>query len=770
MADDRHDVAVRLTANAAQYVAEMAKAVRSVDQMAMAEKKAAAEAAKAARDQEREAKKIAAAQAKAAKEAQSSEQKQTAANQKAAREAERAAQKQEQAAARIATAHEAASKRSARAAATTQAQYNSQLAGAGAGAMASGRSMVGTALTLGGGVGIVAAIKSAKEFNATVTDIAITAGNKSKSWTTDLEKRIVSLSNKFGIAKEKVADYIKAYVEKTGDVKTAMSTVSQMTKVAVASGAEMGNLALLSADLSGTMKVDPYKALNILRAQEKLGAFTLKDSSSIMGKLIGATGGFGQVARGEKGVSALGGLMQITKRTTNSSADEIQTGISRFMERLARDPEKIAKMLGADVAKIGRRVNGRFMFNDLEGVFRSLGEAGYRNAGKAQKHGTSAFGEEGVRVFQSLTETAKAGWGKSAEKGGAAGFFATSPGDVLDIDAKQRMASEAHKIDQAWTKISNELHRAVLPALQLLAKIAPSLVTGFKFIVNNAKDLAAMFVILKASAFYASLALKGAAGGGAAGAATSAAAAAAASRGAGAAGAAGAGMRGAMGAAGAGLLAGLPAFALMAGGYGVYRGVEFYRQRARANRQRAAGHLGIKTAGLDFADPLATSGLGLFGAGTGYYTSTTQGVKDTKSMNKLMSGWVNGDTANIDALLKNKGLKGTENTLYELKDIESKRREIAAAQLTKQGKEVTEENLKKIDPELAKLGNVIAAVDKTLAKILSGEAIQVTALVNMPVGEPGQRAENNANVVPGPRPGPWKEETFTGMFGGISGL
>jgi hypothetical protein len=404
-----------------------------------------------------------------------------------------------------------------RAAAREQASAMSRIrqgvAGRGGG-MLSG--VLGAAGVMGG----MALVKDVRDFEAAITDLQVT-GDKTTEWADSTRNAVLSVSDATGKSKGEVVSYLKAIIEQTGDADYAIQTLKQMGDVAVATGANMGDLGSMAVKMGGSMKLaakDTLPAMGILRKQEKLGSFTMGNIAQSWGKVAVPLGGFGARGLGVEGVTAVGGLLQMAAR--QGSADDPQTtatSTQRFLERLGRDPRKIEKALGMAPGTLGTQGKNGFEYRALPEVFRAIGEASAKNKGAFASQGTKLFGLEGVKVAAALQQAAIGGWGNASGKYAAASSLFDVTGaqglSELNKDKAKVEASAAHKFDLAMTRLTNTFQRQALPLVTKLIEHLPKFVSMIKFMLDHSTSLIALWLGAKGIALFKAMSGGGVGGG-----------------------------------------------------------------------------------------------------------------------------------------------------------------------------------------------------------------------------------------------------------------
>jgi TP901 family phage tail tape measure protein len=650
---------------------------------------------------------------------------------------------------------------------------------ANAGYQASGAgSMVGLGLGMAGAAGVYQALAASRNTSRTITDLMI-QGDKDRSWAKNAEKEILRVSDATGKARDEVASYAQMYARLTGNVDIAMKTLGSMGKVAVATGADFGDLAQVTETVVGSLKVkdsDTYQAHDILAQQSKMGKIEYKAIASRIGQLGAEAFRFGKAGEGLPAVQALGGLFQIAARGRSvEQYGEVATGSGRFLERLSQNPEQLQKLLGV---KLGVRRGGKFQWNALTDVMQAIGQGTLGKMGdeKTMKKLKTIFDDEGIRPVLQLAMAAKQGWNTKDVASGresAAAIFGAK-GGVLAEDYKKRMDDPAAKWDQAMNRMSNTLHRTMLPVLEKLSSVMPDIAKVVQFLLENSKMLAYFWLGSKGASVIR--AMMGGGAGGAGGPGGYAAAAGLAGVAGVAAGVARPGVmpgsdlavlqqqqalrmaryQQAMG----GMLQALPLIpgAIEGGKWlggklnrwmgGTYRseadvqrdrdlGTEQYRMNLERQSERRTRWMRVALARAGMRD---------------WKENTVEGAKTKIERDKLVKelGLKDDDKGGFnlplgDVMAKH-GPKGLEALSSRVQDVYGRIYSKTSEQAVKEGKfepgsEGFEKRLLEIAPELKVLGPVLKQLEATMAKVVRGEIV-VHATVNIPdPSGPGARAK-----------------------------
>jgi hypothetical protein len=390
-----------------------------------------------------------------------------------------------------------------------------------------------TAAAFGAGYGLFQQIKSAKAYKESLVDLAVNAGLT--NWQmSKLDKKIIQISNTYGIAKEGVRDYVAKIVEQTGNIGLATGSMEAMTKVAYATGASLSDVAAVTVQVSEKAKIGIDKmgdAWGILASQAQKGSIEVKDMAREMPKIVNQMTGFGHV--GERALRTYGALFQIARRGTTSASEAANT-TERFLQNVRRNRTKIEKAYGIKLTdKSGK-------FKDLQEMAQALGDAmlraqegggviqrDRRGRVKKDKRGrvirktaaaaeSELFGILGVRLATELKANAKRR--ATGEKGGFATFEELAGGaDKRGIDKMAKRRREAAKglddFKKTLNKFKNQLYQQILPALtqmlpsinELAKVVLPAAITALKLFIDNWKIIAAIFVSNKLRTFLTAL-------------------------------------------------------------------------------------------------------------------------------------------------------------------------------------------------------------------------------------------------------------------------
>jgi hypothetical protein len=539
---NQEEIAVRLSANAKQLVDEMSKAARGVDGFAVkhraafkavdeSERASAEVSTRMGRRRIAQQNALARANDKASRDAIRDAQRIMREKERTERQMTRTAEREARARERIAHREAVEIAKAQRTAAAAQArtlkeqQRRGAVIGGGVGGAMSGAggSMLGAAAGLGLGFGFTSVIKDVRDFDALLTDVAITGG-KQGEWITKVGTQIEQISNRTGRSKADIAGYLKTIAVQTGDVDSATKSLDAMAKAAVATGAAFEDIGTVQVTMAsiGVTADQMGQAMNVFADQAKVGSVEFKTLATRLPDVVSSMSTvFGAKAQGMKGATAAGALYQIAGRgmigREGHAAETIRDFMREFGQTMAKDKDrgKFLRGLGLKEKDLGKMTKEGFQLNDVESVMGTLATAFAAKPGALAKSGTKWFGATGMEFASRLRSVGQAGWGGQVGQYASAGsLFAAGKKDVIGADYAQRMASQSARFDVALRRMINTLQKEAIPIFEKLVAQIPVVMRAFNGIIDNFKLIIALWATGKLRAFLASLA-GAAAGGGA---------------------------------------------------------------------------------------------------------------------------------------------------------------------------------------------------------------------------------------------------------------
>lgn len=366
----------------------------------------------------------------------------------------------------------------------------------GRGAASSIRSTVGTAFagafslaSLGGAVAVVQQVVSNER---ALTRLGIQA-DVSNDQVRALAGTMMAVSNATGQSTEQLIAGASQIVTLTGDFNLAASSARALGVAATATGAQMEDLAGVSAALSQNMGIAGNKigyALDILAVGGKRGSVELKDLAMLLPTASAGFKVFGE--EGARGVAVLGAALQVTKKATGT-ASEAATAFNALGKSLVANASRISKMSGGKVKvfEIDPKTK-RKVARDFTDIVRDLRSS---KLGQDPEKLIKALGtEEAVKSFQAISDN----WEEFQKliAGGLAG------GGTIEADFKKYLESPAGRIERGWTRASNALQAAVTPdRVEKIARATEAFADALGFVVDHAAHLVALIGAAKLGQF-----------------------------------------------------------------------------------------------------------------------------------------------------------------------------------------------------------------------------------------------------------------------------
>jgi len=297
-----------------------------------------------------------------------------------------------------------------------------------------------------GGLGLGAAAKGVISFGARLKDVQVQAGLTDKEMTT-LKKTIfdVAQMNHIKVDPSEILAAFDAVIEKTGDFELANDNIRNMGEAIRASGGAGKDIGAIIAGLKKmgvTTSEDVGKAFNVMNAQGKAGAFTMKMIATEAGPMLANMAAMGY--EGIRAIRVMGAVAQTTQDTTDSAAE---TGTA--FTALLREITSKGKMLqGAGITVFDKKAldEGKEKFLEIDVILKSIIN---KTEGKMSIL-TSIFGEEAQKAIKNLA----AGYGKSETM--FSEMMGVSPADNQLI---QDAADKATTMDAALTNLNTTVSR-----------------------------------------------------------------------------------------------------------------------------------------------------------------------------------------------------------------------------------------------------------------------------------------------------------------------
>lgn len=309
---------------------------------------------------------------------------------------------------------------------------------------------LGGALKMGALAGAAAfgvAFKDALDFDALLGDIAIGSDGAVGSIEV-LRGKILSMSRATGVAKEEIAGGIKKFVELTGDGKAAADSMEVFARTAVATKAEMSDIAEVAAAMNQQLGIAPKqfdKAFSILIAGGKAGSVEFKNMAALLSEVAAAGSKFDGMV-GTDGLASLSAAFQLVRQGFGGpqGANKAATSLVALMGEIG-DKSKALRKVGVRVWE--KRADGKTVKRDFRDIVKSLGKL-------TAKQRTEIFGLDAGKALEEILKVDGA-WEQLTEKTKKANDNQT------DYDKRQALASQ--RAANAWNAVKVAVAEAFTP-------------------------------------------------------------------------------------------------------------------------------------------------------------------------------------------------------------------------------------------------------------------------------------------------------------------
>lgn len=301
------------------------------------------------------------------------------------------------------------------------------------------------------------AINDIAKFEASLARLGIQAG-KTPAEMAKVRAEIFKLGKTRGISKEDALAGITAMVDRTGDLDGAVATFDTLTLASQASGSQMESLGILATNLGSKMGLANNQmttALATLLEQGKAGEFQLKDLADQGERLFSAGASFNMT--GMKGVSQLGGIMQVIRSGTGST-EMATTAFESLTRDLVSKKSQLKKKLGVDIIDpVASKKAGKEVFRDLDVIMQELIVKSKGQKGLLMEAG---IGDEAIRALNAMIAEYDRLGPKAFEADNKLKGFVKTTGNLSNLqkDASQyaeTFDSKMTRLKATWDELAN---------------------------------------------------------------------------------------------------------------------------------------------------------------------------------------------------------------------------------------------------------------------------------------------------------------------------
>lgn len=218
---------------------------------------------------------------------------------------------------------------------------------------------------LGGSIGSQA--RGVLQLRDAINQLAVTSGGGNEMMA-GLKAQIQQVSVASNQLQGDVTSALQAFVEKTGDLKTARDNIAEYGKVATATSAALSDVAQVGVELKEKLNItDQAKAFAILATLSKSGSIELKDFARQAPRIFNVAGSAG--VTGEEGLRKIGSLSEVYGKYVGGSGADKAARVATSIENTFASIAKKAPRLEA----AGIKVEGRDRFDVLFDIIRKTG-------------------------------------------------------------------------------------------------------------------------------------------------------------------------------------------------------------------------------------------------------------------------------------------------------------------------------------------------------------------------------------------------------------
>jgi hypothetical protein len=375
------------------------------------------------------------------------------------------------------------------------------------GVMARGGGLVKAGAGMVGAMGFGQALMETKDFETRLRQFGANTGNMNNAFVNKTRQTMFKVSEAYGIGKGETIAYAEAVAEATGSASLAVGTLDSMGKVAIGTGSKLSDLAGVVTGLAEKMDVsegDIMTVMDVFASQADKGAFELKNMATEMNSVLSLVGKFD--LKGIEGARTVGAVMQLARRGTGSSA-EAATAAERFFQNTARNQDAITASTGVQFFnKSGKRRDFNKILLELGERWNQLEKAGVKfdKTGKVSSKGKISVAKRANTLFGIYGERVLTQFVKNAQRGNVSTATSASFSDLRNVKTgalAQKVAfmqeGEGAKWDRAVAKMSNTIHKQMLPVLREVTKIMPDLAWGLKKAFEYPRELIMVWAVMK---------------------------------------------------------------------------------------------------------------------------------------------------------------------------------------------------------------------------------------------------------------------------------
>ena len=336
------------------------------------------------------------------------------------------------------------------------------------------------AAALGAGFALQQVIRTASEFESTLSDIGKTAGSSQKDILklADSLKQL-SMPSRTNLAPSVLAKGVQDLVAQGLKLDDAVASIETLGKVAVATNSDLTDVTKTGFQLQSALKIKPTElkaTFDALAFAGKAGAFELKDMAQFMPTIASAAASLG--IQGKDGAVALASMMQMVRKDAPGAAEASTRLTDALLKMTAPESVKNFKKFGVDIEAVLKNAvkNG---VNPMDAAIKEL----IRVTGNDPFKLSQIFGDKEAKLalmslmkYKDEYEKLKALAGGTAAAGTIQADFDKS---LKTFDQQFKSLTNAGEI------LALSLGNTLMPVLTALIKEITPIVTGISNLVQG---------------------------------------------------------------------------------------------------------------------------------------------------------------------------------------------------------------------------------------------------------------------------------------------
>lgn len=323
------------------------------------------------------------------------------------------------------------------------------------------------------GVGMVASVKSAAQFEQVLSEIGKTA-NVSGSELKGIGKDLLALSgrNRTNLGPKILAEGVQDLVAQGLDLKDAVASIEALGRVATATNSELTDVTKTGFQLQNALKIRPTElkaTFDALAFAGKQGAFELKDMAQFMPTIAAAAGTLG--IQGKQGAIALASMMQMVRKDAPDAGQAATRLTDAMLKMTAPDAVKNFKKFGVNIEQVLKNAKAKGI-NPMEAALDELQRVTGGDTFKLAR----IFGDKEAKLaLMSLMKYRKEYEKLKGQAGGAAAA------GTVDKDYQRSLATfqgTLASFQNSTQRLGIAVGTALLPPMTKLAEIITPVVEG----------------------------------------------------------------------------------------------------------------------------------------------------------------------------------------------------------------------------------------------------------------------------------------------------